>query len=99
MEPLILDPAINKKVQCQQRINEMRERERARNEVAAAMKEISSDCHLNEKRRPLKVADNRRKTRTRQSRKKRERAQSSAQIKPKISRKRRERKSAGSLKE
>ena len=28
MEPLILDPAINKKVQCQQRINEMRERER-----------------------------------------------------------------------
>ena len=34
------------------------------------MKEISSDCHLNEKRRPLKVADSRRKTRTKQSRKK-----------------------------
>ena len=34
------------------------------------MKEISSDCHLNEKRRPLKVADSRRKTRTKQSQKK-----------------------------
>ena len=34
------------------------------------MKEISSDCHLNEKRRPLKVAYRRRKTRTKQSRKK-----------------------------
>ena len=46
------------------------ERERAKNEVTAAMKEISSDCHLNEKRRPLKVADSRRKTRTKQSKKK-----------------------------
>ena len=32
------------------------------------MKEISSDGHLNEKRRPLKVAYRRRKSRTKQSR-------------------------------
>ena len=60
------------------------------------MKEITSDCHLNEKRRPLKVADSRRKTRTKQSRKNERRV--SAQSKPRISRKRREKKSAGSLK-